>query len=133
MLNVTITDRAMRDRLASDLKRMRDQIAEMKAQPPNPKAGRAIHHAAALRSAKSDARDLSGHIRKWDAANRTAAKTARGKGRQLRRGATQGPGDHGLAKRGGNRPARQTGAGQLARTRAPRTKAPRTRTTDTDA
>lgn len=77
-LNVTIADRAQRDRFQADLKRMRAQTKEMAAAGPEPRQ-RPGHHRAIVRSARANARDLAAAIKEWDAANPRPRAQRRGR------------------------------------------------------
>lgn len=97
-LNVKITDKAMRDRLADQLVKARAQIAEMAANLSAQHSPKSPHLKALVRSARSDASDLARFIRDWDKADRARAQREAGDRRSKRRGSAKWEGGDSVAK-----------------------------------
>jgi hypothetical protein len=104
-LNVKITDKAMRDRLADQLVRLRAQIVEMAANSSGPRSDKSPHLKALVAGARSDCNDLARSIRDWDKAQRSAAQGEAGNRRRKRRATAKGQGGDRVAKRRPDRAA----------------------------
>lgn len=79
-LNVTVKNHAQRQRFADQLERMHQQIDELTKVGPGPRQ-LPENHAAIIKSARGNARDLAAAIKEWDKANpRKRGRAKRGGG-----------------------------------------------------